>query len=60
MITKVKLLESIKNLPDRFSIDELLDRLLLLQKIEIGLEQSENNQIISDEQLDDKLKKWLD
>ena len=60
MITKVKLLESIKNLPDKFSIDELLDRLLLLQKIEIGLEQSENNQIISDEQLDEKLKKWLD
>lgn len=39
---------------------KLLDRLLLLQKIELGLEQSENNQIISDEQLDKKLKKWLD
>jgi len=60
MITKAKLLESIKNMPDKFSIDELLDRFLLLQKIELGLEQSEKNQIIPDEQLDDRIKKWLD
>jgi len=37
MLTKVKLLKTIKDLPDKFSLDDLLDRIVLLQKIEIGL-----------------------
>jgi len=36
MITKKKLLKSIKDLPDTFSVDEIIDRIILLQKIEIG------------------------
>jgi len=59
MITKEKLLECIKQLPDTFSVDEIIDRVLLLDKIEIGLEQSDNGQITPDEELDQKLPKWL-
>ena len=59
MITKEKLLESIKQLPDTFSVDEIIDRVLLLDKIEIGLEQSDIGQITPDEELDQKLPKWL-
>ena len=44
MITKEKLLQSIGDMPDSFSLDELFDRILLLYKIEIGLAQSEANQ----------------
>ena len=49
MVTKEKLLETIKQLPDKFSVDEIIDRILLLDKIEIGLQQSENGQITPDE-----------
>jgi len=59
MVTKEKLLESIKQLPDTFTVNEIIDRVLLLDKIEIGLEQSDNGQITPDEQLDQKLPKWL-
>jgi len=59
MVTKEKLLESIKQLPDTFTVDEIIDRVLLLDKIEIGLEQSDNGQITPDEELDQKLPKWL-
>ena len=59
MITKEKLLETIKQLPDEFSVDEIIDRVLLLDKIEIGLKQSENGQITPDEELDQKLPEWL-
>jgi len=59
MVTKEKLLESIKQLPDTFTVDEIIDRVLLLDKIEIGLEQSDNEQITPDEELDQKLPKWL-
>lgn len=59
MITKEHLLQSIKDLPDAFSLDDLLDRIILLQKIEIGIEQSAFDRTSSTEEAKEKLKKWL-
>lgn len=59
MITKEHLLQSIKDLPDTFSLDDLLDRVVILQKIEIGLAQSAMDKTISTEEAQEKLKKWL-
>lgn len=59
MLTKEKLLQTISDLPETFSLDDLLDRILLLQKIDIGLEQSEAGQTNTTDQAKDKLKKWL-
>jgi len=56
---KEKIIEAIKKLPENFSVDELLEEILLIQKIENGLEQSDNNQIIPDDQLDQELPGWL-
>jgi hypothetical protein len=59
MLTKKKVLKSIKELPESFSVDEVIDRIMLLQKIEIGLEQSSNGKTHSTEAAKKKLKKWL-
>ncbi|OFY64670.1 MAG: hypothetical protein A3H98_13305 [Bacteroidetes bacterium RIFCSPLOWO2_02_FULL_36_8] len=59
MLTKGKLLKTIKDLPDKFSLDELMDRIVLLQKIDFGMEQSQKGQTKSTEQSKEKLKKWL-
>jgi hypothetical protein len=59
MITKKKLLLSIKDLPENFSIEELLDRVLFLQKVETGLGQSTKGKTFSTKQAKEKLKKWL-
>ncbi|MBP6185307.1 MAG: hypothetical protein KA479_10230 [Saprospiraceae bacterium] len=59
MITKEKLIETIKQLPSNFSIDEVIDRIILLDKIETGLQQSQEGQVTPDEELDLKLPKWL-
>lgn len=59
MLTKKKLLQSIKDLPEHFSIDDLLDRVILLQKIENGLKQSIEKKGKTTEQAKAKLKKWL-
>jgi hypothetical protein len=59
MLTKDKVYKSLEDLPDKFSLDELLDKLILLQKIETGLEQSDSGQTISDDDLERKLGKWL-
>ena len=55
MLTKEKVYKSLNEMPDRFSLEELMDSLILLHKIELGLSQSEKGQITSDEQLDEKL-----
>jgi len=56
MITKDQLINSLKDMPDRFSIDELMDKLILLQKIEIGLEQSKKGEVYSTQKAKEMLK----
>lgn len=59
MLTKEKLLQTINDLPEKFSLDDVLDRIILLQKIDIGLSQSISGQTNSTDQAREKLKKWL-
>lgn len=59
MITKTKLKEQIEHLPEEFSIDELVERLILMEKIERGNIQSEKGEIISESGLDKEIEKWF-
>jgi hypothetical protein len=60
MLTKTKLKEQIEKFPEEFSIDELIDRLILIEKIERGIKQSENGNVISEAELDKEIKKWFE
>lgn len=60
MLIKTKVLKVIKQLPDEFSIDEMVDRMILLDKIEIGIAQAERGEVIDDENLDKEIAKWFD
>jgi hypothetical protein len=59
MTTKDKIISGIKNLPDSVTIDDILDQIMLVEKIEKGIEQSNKNQVVSDDELDKRLGKWL-
>ncbi len=59
MLTKNKLKEQIKSLPENFSIDELIDRLIFVEKIEKGNKQSENKETISESELNNEIEKWF-
>jgi hypothetical protein len=59
MLTKMKLIQQIEKLPEEFSIDELVERLILHEKIEIGNKQSENGDVISEDGLDKEIVKWF-
>jgi predicted transcriptional regulator len=59
MLTKEQLLQTINDLPDKFTLDDVLDRVILLDKIEQGLEQSKAGQTKSTEEAREKLNKWL-
>ena len=58
MITKDQVINSLKEMPTQFSIDELMDKLILLQKIEIGLEQSKQGDVYSTREAKEMLKQW--
>ncbi len=58
-ITKEKLRVLVENLPDEVMWEELIDRLVLLQKIEIGLHQVETGQTYTIEEAKERMKKWL-
>ncbi|MDQ3191006.1 MAG: hypothetical protein M3Q58_05380 [Bacteroidota bacterium] len=59
MLDKKKVLQTIEDLPDTFSIEEVFDRIILLQKVEAGLEQSKTGQKLTTSEAKAKLKKWL-
>jgi len=60
MITKAKLKEQIDKLPEAFTIDELVESLVFVEKVESGLEDSKNGMKISEQELEDKMKKWFE
>ncbi|MEI6679662.1 MAG: hypothetical protein WCL21_13695 [Mariniphaga sp.] len=58
MLTKDKVNRAIKNLPDSFSIDQLIDDLIFLEKVEEGYEQSEIGKVVSNEEVKLIMDKW--
>ncbi len=59
MTSKQKVLEAVKSLPEDASIEDAMERLLLLAKVERGLRQADAGQTISHRELEEKMAKWL-
>jgi hypothetical protein len=59
MISKEKLLKSIEELPEQINIDDLLDRVLLIQKIEEGLLQSDQGKVTSHDSFKSEMTQWF-
>lgn len=59
MITKTKLKEQIEKFPEEFSIDDLIERLILIEKIEKGNQQSLKGEVISEQEMDKEVEKWF-
>jgi len=58
MITKEQLYKQIESFPEKVDIEELIDRLLLINKIESRITESDENKTISAEQLDNEIESW--
>lgn len=56
---KSMVLERIKDMPDRFSVDELLERMLVLRKVERGMAEMAAGKGMNGAQAKKKLAKWL-
>ena len=58
MLTKEKLNKTITNLPDSFTIDELIDQLIFIEKVEEGIKQSDEGKVVSNEDVKLMIDKW--
>ena len=59
MITKEQIIKTINELPEIFSSEELIQKIILLQKIDTGLQQSVAGEVVSNEEAKKHLAKWL-
>lgn len=60
MLTKSRLKKEIEKLPDKFTIDELIEKLIVIEKIQEGENQSEKGEVISENELDKEIEKWFE
>jgi len=58
MLTKNTVRQSIDNLPDSFTIDELIEQLIFVEKVEEGIKQSEKGKTISNNDVKNMIEKW--
>mgnify|MGYP000966242869 CR=1 FL=1 len=59
MLTKTRLKEQIESLPETFSLDDLVERLIFLEKVENGNQQSMEDKVLPEEKLDNEIAKWF-
>jgi len=58
MLTRSKVIQSVNDLPESFTIDELIDRLIFIEKVEQGLKQAEEGKVIPHEDVKKIIEKW--
>lgn len=59
MLTKEKIKKTIDSLPDNFTIEEVIEELIVIDKIEQGLKDVEEGNVYSTKEVKKKLDKWL-
>jgi predicted transcriptional regulator len=59
MLTKDKVRKTIDRLPENFTVDQIVEKLVVLNKIEEGLKDVEKGRVFTTDQVKKELKTWL-
>jgi hypothetical protein len=59
MLVKKDVIKSLKDLPDEFSVDDAIERLIVLNKIDKARQEIKEGKGVSTQQAKKKLQKWL-
>lgn len=55
---KQKVIDSIEKLPQDASLDDIMERIYFIHKIEVGLKQSKQGDVISHKEVLKRIEKW--
>ena len=58
-ITKEKLKKHIDSFPDEISIEEVIERLIFIEKLEERIQESDKNETIDEDQLKNEIQQWF-
>lgn len=58
MLTKDKIHQLIDHMPDSFSADDLIEEIILLQKIELAREQISNGDFLTEDEMSKEIDSW--
>jgi predicted transcriptional regulator len=59
MLTKDEVKKTIDRMPESFTVDQVVEELVILNKIEEGLKDIEENRVFTTNQVKQELKAWL-
>ena len=59
MTTREKIIQAVQDLPENASLEDAMERILLLAKIERGIQQADAGQTIDHTQVTERMAKWL-
>ena len=59
MLVKKQVMKTLKEMPDEFSMDEAIDKLIVLNKIEKARNEIKEGKGLSTKEAEKKLQKWL-
>ncbi len=59
MTIREKVIQVVQDLPDDASVEDAMERLLLLAKIERGIQQADSGQTLAHAQVRERMAKWL-
>jgi predicted transcriptional regulator len=59
MLTKKKIQQQLAEMPEEFSLDELIDRLIIIDKIEEGLNDTMEGRTISNDEMKKEIDSWF-
>lgn len=57
-MTKENVLSTLKELPEEFTLDDLFEKLIIIEKIEHGILQVKEGKILSQQDVKEKAKQW--
>jgi predicted transcriptional regulator len=59
MITKTLLISTLEKLPENLTVDQVIDHIIFVEKVQKGLEDSENGRVFTTDEARKKSSKWL-
>lgn len=58
-MTKILVNKAVREMPDEFSLDDLVEKLMLIQSFEEGRQQYQTGKVFTHQEVSQKLEKWL-
>ena len=55
---KDKVIDTVNELPQNFELDELMEKLIFIEKVNLGLQQVEEGKVVSNEKAKEISKQW--